>query len=384
MTAPLTVLSLTNTPADAATGSGYVVLGYAEALRARGHAVRVVDPAGYEPLPRLHRAHQYKQAVGMALRAVREARRAPPDVLELWGGEAWLAALRLRRMGGRTSLVVARSNGLEPHCARYFEAARRAGELDRERWYHRDPSGWFERGFRSVDALVTVSGFDRSFALERGYLAPERVLALPNPLPDSYLDLPALPEDREPVIGFCGSWIPRKGVRLLAQAIPALLRELPAWRLLLVGCGELRPADHFPSDVVDRIRVVPHASREGELPALYRSMRLLVMPSIYESFGLVAAEAMACATPVLGPPTGLLASLAAGREYLALPERTAEALVAALRRAALDPALCSAVGLAGRKRVQELRWDRATDRLESAYREWLAELRHGAGAADHA
>jgi glycosyltransferase involved in cell wall biosynthesis len=383
VTAPLTVLSLTNTPADPASGSGYVVLGYAAALRERGHAVRVLDPGDYEPLPRLHRAHQYKQAVGMALRAVREVRREPPDVLELWGAEAWLAALRLRRLGGRSTLVVARSNGLEPHCARYLEAARRTGELDRDRWYHFDQTRWFERTFRSVDALVTVSEFDRSFALERGYLAPERILALANPLPDSYLGIPVPPEDRDPVIGFCGSWIPRKGVRLLAEAIPSVLREQPAWRLLLVGCGELRPADHFPADVVDRIRVVPRADREADLVSLYRTMSLLVMPSIYESFGLVAAEAMACATPVLGPPTGLLASLEAGREYLALPDRTPEALIAALRRALLDPALRTAVGLAGRRRAQDLRWDGATDRLESAYRRWLTELRHGAGAADH-
>ncbi len=371
----LRVLSLSNTPADPATGSGYVTRGFAEGLRSRGHAVVLLDPADYQILPRLNRARQYTQPLGMARRVGREVRAFRPDVVELWGGEAWLAAARLRRRTGRRFLLVARSNGLEPHVAAHFEAAHRTGEVPRPSWYHLDQTRWVESAFRAADALVTVSAFDRDFALGRRYLAPERVLALPNPLPPAYLGLPAA-RSAENAIGFCGSWIPRKGTWLVEQALPPVLREFPDWRLVLVGVGEgFEPRAHFPPDVLDQIEVHPHADRTHELISLYRSMALLVMPSIYESFGLVSAEAMACATPVLAPPTGFLASLDEDREFLKLADRQVETFVEGLRRAILDPDLRASVGLAGRRRVQSLCWSDALDRIEAAYRSWLTERR---------
>jgi len=389
----LRIVSLVNTPADPATGSGYVITGYAEELRRRGHAVEVLEPSDYEPLADLHRARQYKQALGMAARVGRLVRGGPPDVLELWGGEAWLAALRLRRLrkrlrkSGRRFLVVARSNGVEPHCALHLAAAGRDGEGTRRRWYQVDQTPLFAHAFRAADAIVTVSAFDRHFALDQGYAAPERILAIPNPLPASYRasDRGGMPESdpgsdpnagREPAIGFCGSWIPRKGIGLLCAALPEVLRAHPSWHLVLIGVGEgFRPLAHFPEDVADRVRVVARADRERDLPALYRRLSLLVMPSIYESFGLVAAEAMACGTPVVAPPTGFAADLEPDREVFSVPDRTPGTLADCLHRAITHPELRATVARGGRARAQALRWDTAAAHLEEAYLRWLAELR---------
>lgn len=374
----LHIVSLVNTPADPASGSGYVITGYADELRRRGHTVEVLDPASYEPLAGLHRARQYKQALGMAARVGKLVHNGPPDVIELWGGEAWLAALRLRRRRqrrGRRFLVVARSNGIEPHCAVHLKTAGGNGQVPRRRWFQLDHTPLFAHAFRAADAVVTVSSFDRRFVLDRGYADPDHTLALPNPLPLSYLGLDPSAA-REPVIGFCGSWIPRKGIDLLRAALPGVLRKHSDWSLKLIGVGEgFRPADHFPSDVTDRVRVVPHTEREGELPEIYRRLSLLVMPSIYESFGLVAAEAMACGTPVVAPATGFAADLEPDREVLALADREPETLAACLHRAITDPALRAAVGRGGHARVQELRWDPAASLLEESYMRWLDELR---------
>jgi glycosyltransferase involved in cell wall biosynthesis len=368
------ILSLSNCPLDESLGSGYVALRYAQGLRARGHHVDLLGPADYEPLRRLRRGISYRQAIGMAAATFRHA--GSYDVIEAWGGEAWLAFGLLARRPRRRFLLVSHSNGLETHCAEILRKAEDAGRLaPSRRWFQLDQSALFERSFRTADALVTVAELDRRYALDRGYAPPDRILAVDNPLPDEYLDLP-VDFDRGPRIGYCGSWIPRKGVALIASALPPLLRDFPEWRLTLVGVGEgFRAGDHFPADVLPRIEVVPFAERGTRLRALYQSFAAVLQPSVYESFGLAGAEAMACGAALVAARTGFAAGLHDGKEAMLLPEPTPQALRDALEVLIRDKDLRRTVARGGYRRVQTLRWDGAIDTVEAAYHGWLAELR---------
>jgi len=372
------ILALSNTLLDASLGSGYVILRYAQGLRARGHGVDLLGPDDYDPLRHWGRGRGsgYRQALGMAAACLRRATRGGYDVVELWGGEAWLAAELLARLPRRRVLLVAHSNGLEPHCAELLRAAERAGRLALpRRWYHLDLSSLAARSFRAVDALVTVAEFDRAYALREGYAPPDRILAVDNPLADDYLGL-AVDFARAPVIGCCGSWIARKGVELITSSLPPLLRAHPEWRLTLVGVGEgFRAAACFPADVLPRITVVPFAERGTTLRALYQSFAVLLLPSVYESFGLAAAEAMACGAALAATRVGFAAALRDGEEAMLLPEASPEALRKTLETLLGDEALRQSVARAGYRRVQALRWDGAVASVEAAYLGWLGELR---------
>ncbi len=385
------ILTLSNTPLDAALGSGYVVLGYAEGLRRRGHQVVVRGPADYEPLYGLRRAIRHRQALGMAAECVRRLTAEDYDVIELYGAEAWLATAALSRLPGRRFLLVAHSNGVEPHCA---EAMAEAGpgrpwrpERPARAWLPSLPGQprrpgaarmpLAERAFRDADAVVTVGDFDRDYVLDRGFAPPERVLALDNPLPGGYLGL-AVDFARPPVIGYCGSWLPRKGAALLATDLPPILRQHSAWRLTLVGVGDgFRAADHFPADLLPRITVVPHVRRDGPLRELYQTFAIAIVPSRYESFGLAATEAMACGCALAATRTGFAAGLRDGGEAMLTAGHHASALYDAVAPLIDDPALRERIARAGHRRVQSLRWAPAVDRLENAYRGWLAERRRG-------
>jgi glycosyltransferase involved in cell wall biosynthesis len=375
----LRVLTLSNCPLDDSLGSGYVAVRYAEGLRARGHRVEALGPADYEPLPRLRRAIRYRQTIGMAVASLGRLARREYDVLEYYGGEAWLAVSALARLPGRRFLLVCHSNGLETHCAETLQAA--AGADRRRRWYRADHGPLFARGFRDCDALVTVAQYDRDYALRQAYAAPDRVLAIDNPLPDSFLGLP-VDFDRGPVIGYCGNWLPRKGAALIERDLPPLLRDFPDWRLALVGVGrDFQPAEHFPADLLPRITVVPHADRETELRRIYQGFAIAVLPSIYESFGLAGAEAMACGCALVATRVGFAAGLRHGEEAFLLPDAAPPSLYQALKVTIQDADLRQRIARGGYRRVQGLRWDAAVARLEAAYLAWLAELRGGGSAA---
>lgn len=369
------ILTLSNSLLGESSGSGYVVHGYAEGLRARGHSVDLLGPPDFEPFHELSRGIRYRQILGMAGTAAWRMARGGYDLVELYGAEAWLACLALTSVPRRRYIVVAHSNGLEPHCSEILARAVAAGWLrDERRWYQADLSRAFALGFRASDALVTVSEFDREYGLRAGY-AHGRILALENPLPDGYLGR-AIAAPRERTIGFVGAWLPRKGIELIARDVPTILREFPDWRFTLVGVGpEFQPAGHFPADVLPRIDVVPAADRSGQLTSLYERFAIVVLPSLYESFGLVASEAMACGAALVATPVGFAHALRDGVEALLLPEPVSPALAVALRRLVADAVLRRSLAGAGHKRVQRLRWPHAVEALEAAYLGWLREHR---------
>lgn len=362
------ILTLANSPLDPHSGSGYVICGYAERLRAAGHTVDLLGPADYEPLYGARRAIRHRQALGMARECLARLPASDYDVVEIYGVEGWLAMSLLRAMSGRRVLTVAHSNGVEPHAEEVLAAAGMGADF---KIPIVDRLG--SRAFRQADAIVTVSEWDAEWALERGYLPRSHVLAIDNPLAAGYLDL-ELGVDRERTILFCGNWIPRKGIDAIRRELPRVLYAHADWRLALVGVGTgLRVEEHFPAEVRSQIEVFSALDRETELKALYARASIVVVPSIYESFGLVTAEAMACGAAVAATEVGFAAGLVPDREFVSIDR--SGGLGAAVLRLIGDRNLRDRVAQGGHARVQTLRWENAAARLESAYEGWLAELR---------
>lgn len=252
------------------------------------------------------------------------------------------------------------SNGLEPQATRQL----RSGAAKR-RFFQRDLSQLFALGFRRADALITVSSYDRDFAIAQAYQKPERVLALNNPLPEAFLRQ-HIDGERDSNVVICGSWIERKGIKLIRAALPGFLEEFPGWRLTLVGVGtEFDVRRHFPGPASSRVEVIPHAERSTELRRVFLRSSIALQASIYESFGLATAEAMSCGCALVATPVGFAAGLRHEEEALLLPEPpTVAALRAALRRAVVDIPMRRRLQAAGFRAVQHLRWEPTIERYE--------------------
>ena len=364
---PLRVLMVSNVPLDESLGSGYIVLGYSRELRALGHHVKMLGPSDYELLYGLRRGIRYRQALGMVIAGLREA--PYHDLVVFFGGEAWIALALLSRVRDRRFGLVSHSNGLEPVASRFLAAA----EIGPTARYQLDLSQAFLSGFRRADVVVTVSEFEAAAARDLG-LPEDKLLCLPNPLPTEYLDRPFVAERRR-IVGYCGSWIPRKGTAVISADLPIFLREFPDWRLMVVGVGhDFRLPESFSADLMSRVTVIPHADRSA-LRELYSSFAVTIVPSIYESFGMVTAEAMACGSAVVTTPVGLGWSLRPDQEAVILEEPRSPALLAALARLAADEPLRRHIAASGWARAQELRWSPSARALESRYRALLAHRR---------
>lgn len=357
------ILSVSNVPLDPTLGSGYVISGYAERLRARGHLVTTIEPRDYLPWPRLRGAHRLRMLFGYTATARRAIAREKFDLVEFWGGESWRVVRQLANRPDRP-LLVGRSNGLETFARATLDRAGFSGPGVLGRWFDRWQA--LECAFRDVDALTTVSHYDAQFAQNHSYQPPERLLALENPLDDEWFQ-PTLPPERPRVLAYFGSWLPQKGADILPHIFAAVLRQRADWRGRIVGAEPAAIAPHFPADVRARIEFVAPVRDKARLRTLYGSSAVTLLPSAYESFGLVAAEAAACGCALVASPVGFAAALRDGEEALLVPTRSVTAWTATVSRVLADDALRRRVAAAGRTRAQTLRWAAAVDSLEAFY-----------------
>ncbi len=368
------ILVISNCPLDPDQGSGYVITGYAQRMRERGHEVTAFGIEHFTPFQRMRRLTRIRRLLGYAYTALRHARGSSYDIVELWGAEGWLALLGLRLWGRQRPVPVSRSNGLETHWHQMLRSADPSWFVRLQRFVQELP----EIAFRGCAALTVVSQFDARFARLRRYQPDPRLLVMENALQPNWLrQSPRF--EREPVIGFVGAWLPNKGSELMVGVIQQVLANIPSARFLLVGIGtqgQTALALAFPGDT--RVEVVAHCPR-AELRAHYHRMAMLLMPSVFESFGLVAAEAMSCGAALVATPVGFAADLGSD-ECAHLEERTSHHIVQTLTALLRDEPRRQALARAGHARVQTLEWSSATDKLEALYRTLLAaELKDGPG-----
>jgi phosphatidylinositol alpha-mannosyltransferase len=137
--------------------------------------------------------------------------------------------------------------------------------------------------YLSVDPVVVPNGIDR-----RAFAAPDG---------RSPRRIPAPGTERAPALLFVGRLDePRKGLRVLLDALPAVLRRHPGARLTVVGPGT---PPGLPRELADRVRFVGSVDDRAKA-ALLRAADVLVAPNTGgESFGIVLAEAMASGTAVV-------------------------------------------------------------------------------------
>jgi D-inositol-3-phosphate glycosyltransferase len=123
---------------------------------------------------------------------------------------------------------------------------------------------------------------------------------------------------------------------------------------------------------MDRMVVFLGKRGQDTLPYYYSAAEVLVMPSHYESFGMVALEAMACGTPVIASQVGGLAFLVQdGVTGYTVPNGDSDALCARLNLLLADAALRQQMGVNAAGNARGYSWDIIAGQMAEVYESLL-------------
>ena len=232
------------------------------------------------------------------------------------------------------------------------------------------PFSWVEAvGVRSHRRLIAVSDDLARELARRNSRAAVTVIA--NGLGDAAFESYAGPRSGIAYLGRLET--AQKGLDLLLEAYARIAADIDQ-DLLVGGDGPDR------EDLVDlagtlgigdRVRFVGRVSADERFSWL-AGAALVAMPSRYETFGMVAAEALAVRTPVVAFDIPCLRALVDDRVGFRVPAFDTEAFAHALRSLVTDPAMARRRGEAGPAHVAALRWDDLAAHQGRVYRELLA------------
>ena len=263
-------------------------------------------------------------------------------------------------------------------------------------------SSWMERtAILDADAVIAVSNGTREDIL-RAYpdVRPERVHVIYNGIDlDEYQktsDTTALTkygvDPALPYVLFVGRITRQKGVTHLVQAI----RYLPPATQVVLCAGapdtpeiavEMRQKVEEARGLNPKVVWIEKMVTKPEVIQLYSNASVFCCPSIYEPFGIINLEAMACRAPVVASATGGILEVVVDGETGRLvpftadpvttfpdkPEQFSCDLAARITELMNDPARAKAMGEAGRKRVEDhFSWTAIAAQTVKLYEELIA------------
>lgn len=186
-----------------------------------------------------------------------------------------------------------------------------------------------------------------------------------------YFKLSKKIDRRENIVGYIGRLVEEKGIRNFADAIPIILKKCENVKFLIGGGGALykeikQKLERAPQNKILFTNWISHE----KLPEYLNELKLLVIPSYTETGPFIALEAMACGTPTLATPVGLIPDIVKDRETGFImknnsPECIAENVVRALEHTDLEGMVKNARGLVEREYTYEAAVEGYREILES-------------------
>jgi glycosyltransferase involved in cell wall biosynthesis len=242
-----------------------------------------------------------------------------------------------------------------------------------------------EATLESASFAIVPSEYTRRGLTDGHGLPEERVFVVPHGVdPEAFspsreggraMVAAALGQDRPYVLFASIPSIRQKNLPALREAVTRLAgRGLPHALVIAGGTAGGEPPELLDAIGADlpgfpgRVAWVGHVG-DRELAGLMAEADAFCLPSLFESFGLTALEAMACGAPVVASNRGALPEVVGDAAVLSDP--TPDAVEDALLRVLTDVPLARRLREAGRARAERMTWERTA-------KGWLAALQRAA------
>jgi glycosyltransferase involved in cell wall biosynthesis len=230
---------------------------------------------------------------------------------------------------------------------------------------------------RKFDKVIVVSDLVAEILRQSG-VAKEKVELIPNGVDlDRFRN--AVPKLRSelnlgnsPVVGFVGRLVTDKGGALLIQAAKEVLAVHPTAKFVLVGEGSARQEWKALAAELGIGNRVTFAGARDDMPEVYASLDVAVLPSLVEALPMCLLEAMAAGKPVIATRVGAVPNVVIDEQTgLLLEPGDVNALAAAIAKLLSDRELANRLAENGREHVARNYSARA---MASAYIEKYAEV----------
>jgi len=230
---------------------------------------------------------------------------------------------------------------------------------------------------RRATHIIAVSECTRRDMIAAYNLPPEKITVVheaaaprfrPQP-PDTVVAVRARYHLPDRYLLFVGTIEPRKNLTRLLSGFEAIHADGLTNGLVIVGKRGWLYDDFFSRLEQSPARaavILPGYVPDEDLPAIYAGAQVLVLPSLYEGFGLPVLEAMACGTPVTCSDTSSLPEIA-GDAALHFDPDSIESLTDALRRLLSDTDLHAALRQRGFEQAAKFSWDQVAAETEAVY-----------------
>ena len=234
---------------------------------------------------------------------------------------------------------------------------------------------------RRLDRVITVSQSSAKDTRLFFKVLPDKIRVVYNGIDtEIYSGNEEASQSRDGLIMVANTDDRKKGVLYLLEALQ-LLRD-NGIKLTIVDDAarhssyieDVGPLPSYGSKLVRELNLDGLVNFTGrltreQLAQHYAAAQIAVVPSLYEGFGIPAAEAMACGTPVIATTGGALPEVV-GDAGMLVPPANADALAAAIRQLLNDKQAQRQMSEAGQKRVKEqFNWEQAARRTLEVYQE---------------
>ena len=307
--------------------ASYLIRGLTE----RGHRCFVAGKPGSDFLTRDHGARDLVRIpvpcrgeldLVTAYRLSRAVREYNIDILHAHSSHAVVYAVLAKKFAGRGKVVASRRVDFPPN-KNFFS-----------RWKYAQP-----------DRIIAIS--ECIARVMRNFGIPESILRTVHsgidlkrfdvaPLSRAEIGIP----EGVSLAGNVAALVGHKDHATLLDAVPAILREAPEFRLVIAGEGPLRPQLEAQIARLEIGESVTLLGQRNDVPRLLRALDLFIMSSSEEGLGTSVLDAMACGVPVVATNAGGIPEMVRDRETGLLvaaknPTELANATVSAFKDAEL-------------------------------------------------
>ena len=247
------------------------------------------------------------------------------------------------------------------------------------------------------DAVIAPSESDKGYLQYLLEADPDRVTVIPpgvdldnfKPIDHSEARIKLGMNPADQLILFCGRIEPLKGIDMLLYAMKIMIEQNPDLNVCLwiIGGNVSQPPSQWSKELqkLEKLRhllrltpLVRFAGQQPQeiLPYYYNAADVVVMPSHYESFGMAAAEAMACGTPIITTNATGISSLIDGKHDLVITSVNNPLLLASqMARLLTDRVQHDQVSEQMLNTVQDLNWTTVAGRVVEVYEATLEHER---------